>query len=87
MEVDATLLITGCFMRTILSHFFFYFVQQEEQKEDFSHLPPSQQEKQLKLKIDELKSSYAKELAAKYGWNCLLLYAAPPCCRRHKAMM
>ena len=53
--------------------FCFYFVQPEEQKEDFSHLPPSQQEKRLKLKIDELKSSYAKELAARFGLSCSLI--------------
>ena len=48
-------------------------MQTDEQKEDFSHLPPSQQKKQLKLKIDELKSSYAKELAARLALICLLV--------------
>jgi len=47
-------------------------LQTDEQKEDFSHLPPSQQEKQLKLKIDELKSSYAKEVAARSDMICFL---------------
>jgi len=51
----------------------FYVVQPEEQKEDFSHLPPSQQERRLKLKIDELKTSYAKELAARLGLSCCLI--------------
>ena len=50
------------------------FTQTEEQKMDFSHLPPSQQEKQLKLKIVELKSSYAKEVAARLGLSCLICY-------------
>jgi len=48
----------------------FYFVQPEEQKEDFGHLPPSQRKKQLRLKIDELKSNYAKEIAARLGLSC-----------------
>jgi len=46
-------------------------LQADEQKEDFSHLPPSQQQKQLKLKIDELKANYAKEVAARLGVICL----------------
>ena len=53
---------------------FFYFVQSEERKEDFSHLPPNQQEKQLKLKIDELKSNYAKELAARFCLSCCFIW-------------
>lgn len=37
------------------------FLQTEEPKEDFSHLPPSQQKKQLLAKIESIKASIAKE--------------------------
>jgi len=39
--------------------------QDEEAKEDYSHLPPNQQKKKLTEKIDTLKSSLAKQTAAR----------------------
>lgn len=39
----------------------------DEQKDDFSHLPPSQQKKQLLSKLDGIKASIAKETAQRDG--------------------
>jgi hypothetical protein len=38
-------------------------LQPDEVKDDFSHLPPGQQKKQLKAKIDGLKADLNKENA------------------------
>ncbi|XP_041481120.1 formin-binding protein 1-like isoform X13 [Lytechinus variegatus] len=40
---------------------------QEEPKEDFSHLPPNQQSKKLKEKLDELNSLIESEVKSKEG--------------------
>ena len=44
----------------------FICFQPEEVREDYSHLPPNQQKKQLMQKIDTLKASLAKEMNARY---------------------
>ena len=43
--------------------------QDEEAKENYSHLPPNQQKKKLTEKIDTLKSSLAKQTAARLIQN------------------
>jgi formin-binding protein 1 len=44
-------------------------LQEEEPKEDYSHLAPNQQKKKLQEKIDSLRTSLAKQTAARYGSN------------------
>ncbi|XP_041481118.1 cdc42-interacting protein 4-like isoform X11 [Lytechinus variegatus] len=43
------------------------FGRKEEPKEDFSHLPPNQQSKKLKEKLDELNSLIESEVKSKEG--------------------
>ncbi|XP_041481114.1 cdc42-interacting protein 4-like isoform X7 [Lytechinus variegatus] len=43
------------------------FRRKEEPKEDFSHLPPNQQSKKLKEKLDELNSLIESEVKSKEG--------------------
>lgn len=51
----------------------------EEPKEDFSHLPPSQQRKQLLAKIESIKASIAKETSQRDGITKMLdVYRANP---------
>ena len=38
----------------------------DDTKEDYSHLPPTQQKKKLTQKIDSLKQSIAKDTAERY---------------------
>lgn len=44
---------------------FLCMTEQEEPKEDFSHLPPNQQSKKLKEKLDDLNNLIDSEVKSK----------------------